>query len=257
VSTVLSGIAATLQNWDSKPVRFQLNGLPLAPIIVCVGDTNMYQIGILAKQNRALNITLNEIKRSTYFNPTVFNDSFSVVRALKSNSFDAFVVVTDEFRQSHIKVIKQIKERFRELPVIVITENPNQRAKIHLVDHKKTILLNLYTEIKDINGIMVKLIHNIHVIPRLASRHRTAQPARFKIEPTRTHSAFMLDLAPDGACFRLFNKRLKRGDHVLIEVPLPDLKKTHVVQGEIVWEKLEKLKNEATASSQKVGVRFL
>ncbi len=217
----------------------------------------MYQIGILAKQGKALNITLGEVKRSTYFNPTVFNDSFSVVRALKNNVFDAFVIVTDEFKPSHMKVIKQVKNHFKELPVIVVTENPNQRAKIHLVDHRKTMLLNLYSEIKDINGIIVKLIHNIHVIPRLASRHKTAQPARFKVEPTRSHSAFMLDLANDGACFRLFNKRLKRGDKVLIEVPLPDLKKTHVVQGEIVWEQLEKLKNEATASSQRVGVRFL
>lgn len=217
----------------------------------------MYQIGILAKPNKALNITLSEIKKSTYFHPTVFNDSFSVVRALKNNSFDAFVVITDEFRPSHMKVINQVKSRFKELPIIVVTENPNQRAKIHLVDQRKTILLNLYTEIKDINGIVVKLIHNIHVIPRLASRHRTAHPARFKIDADRTHSAFMLDLANDGACFRLFNKRLKKGDQVVIEVPLPDLKKTHVVRGEIVWEQLEKLKNEAAASSQKVGVRFL
>lgn len=217
----------------------------------------MYHIGILAKQSRSLNLAYSEIKKSTFFRPEIFLDSFSVVKALKNDSFDAFLILTDEFKPSHIRIIQQVKKRFPDLPVIVVTEQPSVAAKIKLVDFKKTILLNLTTEIKDMNGIILKLINNVHVIPRLASRYKTAQPARFKIEEARIHSAFMLDIARDGACFRLFNKRVNKGDEIQIEVPLPDLKKTHIVQGKVVWEKMEKLKNEATASSQKVGVRFL
>lgn len=217
----------------------------------------MYQIGILAKQGKTLNSVYSELKKSQFCKPEVFTDSFSLVRALKEDSFHGLVILTDEFKPSHIKIIQQIKTRFKNLPILVATEKPNISAKIKLVDFKKTILLNLTTEMKDMNGIVIKLINNMHVIPRLANRYRTAQPARFKVESTRTHSAFMLDIARDGACFRLFNKQLRRGDQIQIEVPLPDLRKTHIVQGEVVWEKVEKLKNEATASSQKVGVRFL
>lgn len=217
----------------------------------------MYQIGILAKRGKPLNSVYSELKKSQFFTPHVFVDSFSLVRALKENSFNALVILTDEFKPSHIKIIQQVKKRFHDLPVLVVTEKPSVAAKIKLNDFKKTILLSLNAEIKDMNGVLLKFINNMHVIPRLASRYRTAQPARFKVEALRTHSAFMLDLAADGACFRLFNKKLNKGDKVNIEVPLPDLKKTHVVQGEVVWEKIEKLKNEATASSQRVGIRFL
>lgn len=217
----------------------------------------MYHIGILAKQGRTLNSVYSELKKSQFCKPDVFTDSFSLVKALKDNSFHALIILTDEFKPSHIRIIQQIKKRFNNLPVMVVTEKPSIAAKIKLVDFKKTILLNLSTEMKDMNGIVIKMINDQHVIPRLANRYRTAQPARFKVEAARTHSAFMLDIARDGACFRLFNKKLNKGDQVQIEVPLPDLKKTHIVQGEVVWEKIEKLKNEATASSQKVGIRFL
>jgi hypothetical protein len=217
----------------------------------------MYHIGILAKQGKSLNITYNEIRKSPFFKPHVFTDSFSLVKSLKINAFQALIILTDEFKPSHIRIIQQVKKRFRELPVMVITEKPSLAAKMKLVDYKKTILLNIGTETKDISGIIIKLINDMHVIPRLANRYKTAQPARFKVESDRTHSAFMLDVARDGACFRVFNKRFKAGDKISIEVPLPDLKKTHHVRGLVVWEKLEKLKNEATASSQKVGIRFL
>lgn len=217
----------------------------------------MYHIGILAKQGRSLNLTYKEIKKSVFLNPEIFPDSFSAVKALKGNSFHAFLILTDVFKPSHIKIIQQVKKRFKDLPVLVVTEQPSIAAKIKLVDFKKTILLNLTTEIKDMNGIIIKLINNVHVIPRLANRYKTAQPARFRIEDTRMHSAFMLDIARDGACFRLFNKRVNKGDEIQIEVPLPDLKKTHIVQGKVVWERTEKLKDEAAASSQKIGVRFL
>jgi hypothetical protein len=217
----------------------------------------MYHIGILAKQGKALNITFNEIRKSPFFKPQVFTDSFSLVKSLKNNDFDALIILTDEFKPSHIRIIQQVKRRFVELPVMVITEKPSLAAKIKLVDYKKTILLNLGTETKDINGIVIKLINDMHVIPRLANRYKTAQPARFKVEAERTHTAYMLDVARDGACFRVFNKHFKKGDKINIEVPLPDLKKTHCVKGLVVWEKLEKLKNEPTASSQRVGIRFL
>ncbi len=216
----------------------------------------MYHIGILGNNGKPLSVACNELKRSVFFTPKVFTDSFSIVRELKGNSIHAMVVVTDEFKQSHIRIIQQIKKHFHELPIIVITEAPSVVAKIKLADFKKTLLLGL-GEIKDMNGVLLKYINNHNVIPRLASRHKTAQPARFKIEQGRVHSAYMLDLAVDGACFRLFNKHLNKGDQVYIEVPLPDLKKTHVVQGEVVWERLEKLKNETVSSSQKVGIRFL
>lgn len=217
----------------------------------------MYQIGILSKPGKTLNTVYSELKKSQFCKPEIFTDSFSMVKALKNDYFNALIILTEDFKPSHIKIIQQIKSRFSKLPILVVTKKPSVAAKIKLVDYKKTILLNLATEIKDMNGIVIKMINDMHVIPRLANRYRTAQPARFKVESTRTHSAYMLDLARDGACFRLFNKRLAKGDQIQIEVPLPDLKKTHFVQGEVVWEKLEKLKNEASASSQKVGIRFI
>jgi hypothetical protein len=217
----------------------------------------MYHIGILSKPGKPLNLTFNEIRKSPFFKPQVYHDSFSFVKSLKVNAFHALIILTDEFKPSHIRIIQQIKKRFKDLPVVVITEKPSIAAKIKLVDYKKTILLNLGTETKDINGIIIKLINDMNVIPRLANRYKTAQPARFKVEPHRTHSAYMLDVARDGACFRVFNKIFSKGDKITIEVPLPDLKKTHFVQGLVIWEKAEKLKNEAIASSQKVGIRFL
>lgn len=196
------------------------------------------------------------MRKYQFFSPKVFTDSFSIVKELKEKSFQALVVVTEEFKPSHIRIIQQIKKHFNDLPIVVITEKPSAVAKIKLSDFKKTLLLGI-NEVRDLTGVLMKFINNYHVIPRMASRYKTAQPARFKIEADRIHSAYMLDLAVDGACFRLFNKKLNKGDQVYIEVPLPDLKKTHVIQGEVVWEKLEKLKNEIVASSQKVGVRFL
>lgn len=243
--------------FTSKPYTVDFSGPRDCTFDSCVGDLSMYHIGILSKQGKPLNIAYNEIRKSPFFKPKVFTDSFSLVKALKNGAFDALIILTDEFKPSHIKIIQQVKKRFNELPVMVITEKPSLAAKIKLVDYHKTILLNLGTETKDINGIIIKLINDMHVIPRLSNRYKTAQPARFKIEAGRTHSAYMLDVAKDGACFRIFNKHLSKGQKVRIEVPLSDLKKTHMVQGLVVWQKLEKLKNEPVATSQKVGIRFL
>jgi hypothetical protein len=217
----------------------------------------MYKIGILSKEGRSLTITRAEIAKSPFFEPLIYVNSLKFVKALKQNALQALVILTEEFRPNHINIMRQVKTHFPNTPIVIVTEKFDQKYKIQLVDFKKTILINFKYELQDLNGILLKLINNLHVIPRLASRFPAAQMARVQIDRDKVHSAWVLNLAQDGACFRVFNKRLHLGDKIRIEIPLPDLKKTHIIQGKIVWEKLEKLKNDVTSNSQMVGIQFV
>jgi len=217
----------------------------------------MYRIGILSKESRALTLTRTEISKSPFFEPKIYVHSLNFVKALRDRSLHALVILTEEFRPNHLGIIKQVKKHFPEVPIVIVTEKFESKHKIALVDFKKTILLNYKLELKDINGILLKMMNDQHVIPRLANRYPASQMARVQIDKDKLHSAWVLNLAQDGACFRVFNRKLKKGDQLRIEVPLPELKKTHVIVGKIVWEKVEKLKNDVVSNSQMVGIQFV
>ncbi len=217
----------------------------------------MYKIGILSRPGKVLNCIHSEIVKSPFFKVDIYIDSSHFVRALKANKLDALVMITEEFRPNHVQIIREVKKYFPKTPVVVMTEKCERSYKISLVDFRKTILLSFQEEAKDINGILFKLIHNLHVIPRLASRYTTEQMARISIDNEKTSAAWIVNLAQDGACFRIFNHKFQKGHHVRIEVPLADLKKTHVLRGKIVWEKIERLKNHKASNSQMIGIQFL
>lgn len=217
----------------------------------------MYQIGILSKPGRSLTVIRSEINKGPFFEPRVYTRSFNFVQALKNNKFDAFVVLCDEFKPQNLKVVEQIKSYFPNLPVLIVAEQCTSELKIKITDYKKAIILNTSTEAKDIRGILLKMINNFHVIPRLAQRYQTAQTAKIQVADSKAHTAWVVNLAQDGACFRVFTPSFQKGDKIRIEVPLPQLQKTHVLVGEVMWEKLEKMPNEAYARAQKIGVRFV
>jgi hypothetical protein len=217
----------------------------------------MYKIGILAKAGRSLTLARAEMSKSPFFDPHTYIDSLNFVRALKDNTLQAFVILTEEFRPNHIHIMKQVKKHFPNTPIVIITEKVDSTNKIALADYPKTIMINFKHELKDLNGILLKLINDVHVIPRLASRFTTGQMARVQIDANKIHSAWVINLAQDGACFRVFNRKLQRGDSIRIEIPLPELRKIHVIQGKVVWEKMEKLKSDEISNSQMVGIQFV
>ncbi len=217
----------------------------------------MYQIGILSKPGRTLTVIRSEVNKGPFFEPRVYTRSLNFVHALKNNKFDAFVVVCDEFKPQNLKVIEQIKHYFPHMPIIIVAEQCSPELKIKITNYKKSIILNALTEAKDIRGILLKMINNFHVLPRLAQRYQTAQSAKIKMSDSKMHTAWVVNLAQDGACFRVFTPTFQKGDKIRIEVPLPQLQKTHILTAEVMWEKLEKMPNEAHARAQKIGVRFL
>ncbi len=217
----------------------------------------MYQIGILSKAGRTLTVTRAEISKGPFFEPRVYTSSLKFVQALKSNRFDAFVIICEEFKVQNLKIIEQIKHYFPHLPTLIVSEKCTPELKIHISNFKKSMLLSSATEAKDIRGIMMKMINNFNVIPRLAQRYQTAQPAKIKLGLNKQQTAWVVNLAQDGACFRVFTASFQKGDKIKIEVPLPQLKKTHTLIAEVMWEKSEKHASESYVRSQKIGVRFL
>lgn len=216
----------------------------------------MYQIGILSKSGSALTKVRSAVSKSQFLEPRVFTNANEFIGALKNNNFKAFVLNNDEFKDSHIKVIQQIKKFFPTLPIIIVVEKAYPELKAELAKFKKCILLNISTELQDITGVLMKLIHNVKVSPRYSNRYKTAQSARVKLGSDTTHSAWIINLAQDGACFRVFNHKFKKGDTIRIEIPLPQLKKTHIIMGKIVWEKPDRINSEFTSFSQKIGIHF-
>lgn len=216
----------------------------------------MYQIGILSKAGASLTRVRSYISKSPLLDPKAFVNSNDFMLSLKQNNFKAFVLNNDEFKESHIKIIYQIKKYFPDLPIIIVAEKTYPGLKSQLAKQNKCILLNYQTELQDINGILMKMINNHTVSPRLCNRYKTAQPAKLKLGDQPAYSAWILNLAQDGACFRVFHHKFKKGDMIRVEVPLPQLKKTHVIQGKIVWEKADKINTEYTSFSQRIGIHF-
>lgn len=219
----------------------------------------MYRIGILSRPGRNLAIASTELHKSPFFLVKSYTNAFRAARALKEQEYDALVMICEEFLGTQVEVVNQIKNRFPELPLVIVAYHTDFELKGSVVNFKKTIVLDAKSEMQDVPGVLIKMLNNQPVFNRFSKRFKTSQSASLHNNHTQSiHPSWLFNLASKGAQLRVFGKNLKQGEIVNLKIFLPQLNKEHQVQGVVVWASETKHENEGTLkNAQMVGMQFL
>lgn len=215
----------------------------------------MYKIGVLARPGRDLIIARTEIHKNHLFEVKAYTNAFRAAQGLKTQEYSALVMVADKFGSTQAEIVHQIKKRFPELPLVVVTDGPDFDLKQQVIKYQKAIVLDAKTEMRDVPGVLAKMLKNLPVVVRDKQRYRTSQQASLRDSQTTIYPSWLFNLGPTGAQLRVFGKNLKKGEQVRLNVFLPSLNKEHQVMGEVVWINADRVDEGKT--SQMVGVRFL
>ncbi len=215
----------------------------------------MFKIGVLARPGRDLVLARTEIHKNHLFEVKSYTNAFRAAQGLKSQEYSALVMVADTFGSTQAEIVHQIKKRFPELPLVVVTDGPDFDLKQQVVKYKKAIVLDAKTEMRDIPGVLAKMLKNLPVVVRDNQRYRTSHQVSLHNSDSGICPSWLFNLGTKGAQLRVFGKSLKKGDQVNMQVFLPLLNKEHQVLGEVVWSVADRADEKKTA--QMVGVRFL
>ncbi len=219
----------------------------------------MFRIGILARPGRELTIARTEVHRNPFFHVKSYTNAFRAAQALKEQEYDALVMICDEFSTTQTEVVSQIKNRFPDLPLVILTTYSDFGLKSHIVKFPKTIVLDAKSEMKDTPGVLIKMLNNQAVHNRNTKRYKTNQSASLHSATSQDiHPSWLFNLATNGAQLRVFGKDVRKGDKVNLKIFLPELKKEHQVEGVVIWASKNKHETDGgLKNSQMVGVRFL
>lgn len=218
----------------------------------------MYQIGILSKPGRSLALVRGQISKNPELNGRTYTSTLNFIRSFKKHNFDALVIVCEVFKLENMQVINQIKSQFPDVPIAVVADRCSYETKTQFVYVDKATLLDRRDDLPDIGGILLKMIQDQAVRPRRLTRHPVDQKAVLRwIGKDRKLSAQTVNMTEKGACFSITDPTFKKGEKISIEICLPQLNKSHLLNGEIVWENIEKGKGRFGSDLQKIGVKFL
>src|SRR5690606_29346118 len=127
------------------------NGLHPAWWLHCKGTRGglMYKIGILARPGRDLILARTEIHKNQLFEVISYTNAFRAAQGLKSREYDALVMVADRFGHIQVEIVHQIKKRFPNLPLVVVTDGAHLDLKQRVMNYKKAMILDAATEMRD------------------------------------------------------------------------------------------------------------
>jgi Tfp pilus assembly protein PilZ len=153
------------------------------------------------------------------------------------DNFELVVINVPEFTNEHRSTVLKLRELGYRGSLIVTAKAKTADQIREINAMQSTVFVEKPYEIKDLLGVVSKILRARSVSQRIFRRYYTMQKAEVEITAEQRKAPTTLyNLSKGGAYIELANtETLKIGDELTLHVPLNEMRRTYQMAARVVW----------------------
>ena len=218
----------------------------------------MYCIGITCDQDVSevlIEKALADSPCDVPLQSVVYANSRQLIQDISTGRLHALVFAVQHFTDRHLETFLLFKEQSTVLPIVVTASQISEVARERIQQFEHSLVLRYPIEITVLRGVLGKMFAQQPVNPRRYTRYNVRGVASIRTKE-RDYSCNLNNLSLGGACCEILGQRVRRGDEVIIHVPVPSLLHRTRVHARAVW--IQEFTDTGTSglNYQQVGFQF-
>ncbi len=197
----------------------------------------MNSIGVVGKPSRHRFKVIEKLENTQSTRVRVFSSLEEVRYWLKRDRLSGLVLVEEFFEDSHIELMDNISHEFPHLVVLALVSRVKQiqRQEFQRYQIPRCTLLDVNFELKDLRGVVQRMIRGEQVAMRAHYRYLVSKRAQLITRAGPTSRIHIVDISAGGLQARGGSQQIRIGECIQIKVPKDDGKGSYMIIGRVAW----------------------
>lgn len=197
----------------------------------------MKQIGVVGKPSRKRFQVVNKLEGQQSYRVQIFSGTNELQFAMQTESISGLVFVEDEFSDQHMEMMDSISNQYADLVVLCLVSkvNQSQRDEFRRYNIPRSTVLDINHELKDLRGIVDKMVRGDQVALRTHYRYAVSKRAQLIRRTGPASRIQIVDISAGGLQAKGMQGPAQIGEIVQIKVPKDNGAGSHMIIGRIAW----------------------
>ena len=197
----------------------------------------MNYIGVVGRPSRRRFQIINKLEGANGTRVQIFSDLEEVSQWLDQSRLSGLILVEEEFEDHHIELMDNIAHNYPQLVILALVSKVNQaqREEFQRYDIPRCTVLDINYELKDLKGVVERMIRGDQVSLRTHYRYTVSKRAHLLTKNGPFSRIHIVDISAGGLQAKGFGRSAQKGERVQIKVPKDSGKGSHMIIGHVAW----------------------
>ncbi len=200
-----------------------------------------YKIGIIGKDSVYTDKVFTQFQKIPDFANFKMHNSSQAMSAIVSDYYNAFCLIFEEWTNSQVRLVLEIREQFPHKKLLILTPFVNPKLRELISKYENTYILDLDKELHSAPGFLQRLLSGQKVSYRNVNRFRASHFAQIQTLKN-TAMCHIKDMSKVGASLQGKFSSMSVGESIQLEMNVPNSNKKYNLKAKVVWVEQHKSK---------------